>query len=90
MNYDCQSCGACCSIQQAKGPTPWWAQPELDIQICADGTLTRFVCGRCDKFSGKVGMKTSCKVYDKRPKICVEFVEGSEDCLRARKASGIV
>ena len=90
--YDCQSCGACCSHK--------WSWPVLRrdradaIGIPAemmrdDYPLMKTFNNRCAALTGSVGVSTGCSIYMARPAACRAFKSGSALCLEAREAKGI-
>ena len=45
---------------------------------------------RCVALTGKVGCNVGCSIYNHRPAACRAFVPGSQLCLEARHAAGIL
>ncbi|MBI3409873.1 MAG: YkgJ family cysteine cluster protein [Planctomycetes bacterium] len=43
----------------------------------------------CAAFSGSIGSRCTCTIYQDRPTSCRQFEAGSAECLQARRASGI-
>jgi Fe-S-cluster containining protein len=92
-DFDCQSCGACCSYssdwprfsteddaQLARIPEKLVAKGESGMRC--DGA-------RCSALAGEVGKSTSCTIYDIRPDVCRACMPGGDDCLIARRAFGM-
>jgi uncharacterized protein len=89
QEYDCQSCGACCShkwswpILRRDRSDAVGIPPEM---VRTDLPLLKTVDSRCVALDGVVGSCVSCKIYENRPEACRRFVPGSLLCLEARKA----
>ncbi|MHA6686092.1 YkgJ family cysteine cluster protein [Mesorhizobium sp. A556] len=91
--FDCQSCGACCSYSSE------WPRfsMEDDAQleripaklVAVNETGMRCAGTRCSALAGKVGQATSCTIYEIRPDVCRACMPGDGDCLIARKAFGL-
>ncbi len=93
MEYDCQSCGACCSHK--------WSWPVLRRDrsdatgIPADYLRTDYPllktdpCGRCIALRGEVGRGVACAIYEHRPNACRSFQPGSTLCLEARQSQNL-
>ncbi|UIK08408.1 MULTISPECIES: YkgJ family cysteine cluster protein [Neorhizobium] len=89
-DFDCQSCGACCSFSAD------WPRFSMESEAALDLLPARFVAAdeggmrcegsRCSALSGQVGVGTSCMVYDIRPDVCRECLPGDDACLMARDA----
>lgn len=95
-DLDCQSCGACCvvagevavyheemvpkhytrSVRNRMGFAAW----EADFMRA----MARKPDGACAALRGKTGALCSCAIYDRRPKMCREFLPGSAECREAR------
>jgi Fe-S-cluster containining protein len=89
QEFDCQSCGACCSYK--------WSWPVLKKDrsdavkipkemLREDYPLMKTKNSRCVALEGTVGKCVSCKIYNGRPDACRKFLPGSFLCLEARKA----
>jgi Fe-S-cluster containining protein len=92
IEYDCQTCGACCH-----GPQGWVdvdeALDDTPKNLCQDfcgrtrgyrmGAIT-MVDGRCIALHTQSDGGCSCSIYKKRPTSCREFEPGSDGCLEAR------
>lgn len=85
--FDCQSCGACCSFK--------WSWPVLKrdrsdaVNIPKemqreDFPLLKTCKDRCVALNGEVFNNVSCKIYENRPSACRSFEAGSQLCLEAR------
>lgn len=44
----------------------------------------------CSELNGIVGKQVSCNIYDERPKVCKDFISGSESCIRIRNNNGML
>ncbi len=53
------------------------------------GHLCSFACGHCVHLDLSDG-KAVCRVYDARPEACRAFRAGSFECVKARRANGIM
>jgi Fe-S-cluster containining protein len=91
--YDCQSCGACCSHK--------WSWPILrrdrsdaagipEEMVRRDYPLMKTSNNRCTALTGSVGLSVGCSIYADRPAACRAFVAGSALCLEARKGRGML
>ena len=93
--FDCVSCGACCF---SKNPRYLILLPEDKSRVLPadilfesdDNTYVRFEGGHCvslydDGAGGRV-----CGVYEDRPHACRAFRAGSFECLKARRANGLL
>lgn len=92
MQYDCESCGACCAHK--------WSWPVLrrdrsdavgipPAMLRDDYPLMRTEGARCVALRGEVGERCSCAIYEARPLACRNFQPGSMLCLEARTAAGL-
>ncbi|ACI58609.1 YkgJ family cysteine cluster protein [Rhizobium leguminosarum] len=92
-DLDCQTCGACCSFSSDWPRFSTESDAALDLLpprfVAADETGMRCDGSRCAALSGRVGVETSCLVYDIRPVVCRECVPGDAACLMARDAFGL-
>ncbi|MGO4117490.1 YkgJ family cysteine cluster protein [Rhizobium ruizarguesonis] len=89
IDFDCRSCGACCSF------SPTWPRFSTETEAALDLLPARFVAAneqgmrcegaRCSALVGRVGSETSCQVYDLRPDVCRACVPGDGACLTARE-----
>ncbi|MGV4797415.1 YkgJ family cysteine cluster protein [Rhizobium sp. F40D2] len=90
IDFDCRSCGACCSF------SPSWPRFSTETEAALDLLPAHFVAARmrcdgarCSALFGLVGSETSCQVYDLRPDVCRACVPGDGACLTAREFFGI-
>ena len=93
IDFDCRSCGACCSYSST------WPRFSTETEAALDLLPAQFVAAneqgmrcdgaRCSALVGRVGSETSCQVYDLRPDGCRACVPGDGDCLTARAFFGI-
>jgi hypothetical protein len=88
IEFECKSCGACCSFK--------WSWPVLkrdrsdatnipSDMIRTDYPLMKTENNRCIALDGKVGESVCCKVYNDRPNSCRRFEPGSDLCKEARR-----
>jgi uncharacterized protein len=101
MNFDCQSCGACChgldvSLTETE-ESVFRRDPKLEpltqLEAIAPGWEARFMRrdgtnDRCVALS-VLGPRCHCTIYDRRPQLCRELEPGSESCLEARRRAGL-
>lgn len=93
-SFDCVSCGACCFSKNPKylSLLNWDASrnlPEDSLFREGDATYVRFDCGHCTHL--QLGAGTAmCGVYEDRPEACRAFRAGSFECVKARRANGIM
>ncbi|NKJ97981.1 YkgJ family cysteine cluster protein [Rhizobium leguminosarum bv. viciae] len=93
IDFDCRSCGACCSYSST------WPRFSTETEAALDLLPAHFVAAneqgmrcdgaRCSALVGRVGSETSCQVYDLRPDVCRACVPGDGACLTAREFFGI-
>jgi Fe-S-cluster containining protein len=92
VDFDCQSCGACCAYNASWPRFSTETDEELDELprhlVAEDEQGMRCYGDRCAALSGSVGVSTSCTVYDIRPDICRACMPGDGACLEARAAYG--
>ncbi|HEY4202501.1 MAG TPA: YkgJ family cysteine cluster protein [Devosiaceae bacterium] len=92
-DFDCQSCGACCSYSASWPRFSTESDAELDLLpakfVASNLSGMRCEGERCSALEGKVGVKTSCQIYAIRPQVCRTCAPGDDDCLMARKAFGL-
>jgi len=102
IEYNCQTCGACCAFftvpvdsTEQHGPE-WlkrWTQPDSGSRIMR-GTkggngpdTSKRPLNRCIALSGGVGVAVHCALYSsERPQVCPDFRPGCELCNLARSA----
>lgn len=92
-DWDCQSCGACCSYSAE------WPRFTLETDealalippqfVAADERGMRCEDNRCSALAGKVGEHTACQAYAVRPEVCRDCLPGDHACRTARAAYGI-
>jgi Fe-S-cluster containining protein len=93
LTFDCQACGACCSYS-ADWPRFTTESDEalnmVPVQfVAADQRGMRCDDTRCSALFGRVGVKTSCLVYEARPDVCRACSPGDYACIMARSAFGL-
>ncbi|HBH44267.1 MAG TPA: hypothetical protein DDY28_07655 [Hyphomonas atlantica] len=93
-SFDCVSCGACCFSRNPRylSLLPWDAGRSLpaDSLFSEQGqTFVKFECGHCVHLDLSNG-KAACGVYEDRPEACRAFRAGSFECVKARRANGIM
>jgi Fe-S-cluster containining protein len=76
---------------QAKEATPAapGSLPPESLFTEGGNTYVRFACGHCVHLDLSDG-KAVCQVYEDRPEACRAFRAGSFECVRARRANGIM
>jgi Fe-S-cluster containining protein len=103
--YDCQQCGACCTIQGSMPATGYVSlAPEeskrmkrLGLTVVQAAGLsylgTRYRADApypvCVALRGEVGQSCRCNVYENRPRNCRQFEVGSRLCQEAREKAGL-
>ena len=92
--FDCVSCGACCFSRNPRylALLPWDAARALPPEslFAEDGqTYVKFACGHCVHLDLSGG-RAACGVYEDRPEACRAFRAGSFECLKARRANGVM
>lgn len=92
VDFDCQSCGACCAYDASWPRFSTETDEELDELpphfVADDEQGMRCDGDRCSALSGSVGVHTACMVYDIRPDICRSCMPGDGACFEARAAYG--
>lgn len=96
MEYDCQTCGACCSC--FSGVVVYSAEIYKDGKIVNEILHKNVVKNnqssyyrleqdnfRCKHLEGVLGENVSCNIYENRPSVCRQFEPGSKKCIEARK-----
>jgi Fe-S-cluster containining protein len=89
----CRTCGACCSF--ARDWPRFSTEDDADLAripstlIAADLAGMRCEGNRCSALVGKVGVATSCVVYDVRPVVCRACEPGDDACGMARRRFGL-
>jgi Fe-S-cluster containining protein len=89
----CQACGACCAYSSN------WPRFTIEDDAALDLIPAKFVnerlsgmrCDgdRCSALTGKIGVATSCGIYDVRPEVCRTCMPGDVECGMARKRHGL-
>src|SRR5689334_3107658 len=92
-DFNCETCGACCSFSSTRARISTKTDSELDA------ILARFVSegqrgmrcdgNRCSALAGRVGLGTSCLIYELRPDVCRAFVPRDGAYLEARSSFGL-
>jgi Fe-S-cluster containining protein len=89
----CQSCGACCaySANWPRFSTEEDAALDLIPPNLVNAAQSGMRCDgdRCAALAGKIGVATSCTIYDVRPEVCRSCVPGDAECDMARKRHGL-
>ena len=93
-SFDCVTCGACCFSRNPRylSLLNWDADRTLPAESLFtenDATYVRFDCGHCAHLQLGAG-KAVCGVYEDRPEACRAFRAGSFECIKARRANGIL
>lgn len=104
MNYDCQTCGACCVdyfgtegyIQLTSPEKGRMRRLGLPVVMWHGqellGTKAHVGPGGetcCIAFVGEVGGRCACSIHPERPEACRAFESGSEGCRFARQEAGL-
>jgi uncharacterized protein len=89
----CQACGACCAYSQN------WPRFSTEDDAALDLIPAKFVnerqsgmrCDgdRCLALAGRIGVETSCVIYDVRPEVCRTCMPGDAECSVARSKWGL-
>ena len=89
----CQSCGACCAYSSN------WPRFSTEDDAALNLIPEKFVndkqsgmrCDgdRCSALSGRIGVETSCGIYDVRPEVCRTCMPGDAECDMARRKWGL-
>jgi len=99
MSFDCQACGACCTVFRVsfywsettahpQGTVPeQLVTPVSPYHVAMKGTLQSPV--RCVALEGEVGECVSCNIYPSRSSTCHSVEAGDQQCLRARELVGL-
>jgi uncharacterized protein len=99
LEYDCQTCGACCATKTGGGFVPLTEEeaihlPRHTIRWNPTGLFLPLIeqpnkTLQCIALAGEPGIKCSCSVYEHRPAQCIELKPGSNECLKYREEMGI-
>jgi uncharacterized protein len=100
--YDCQSCGLCCStipgepdyvlIHDYELVKILARVPEDYVRTDRDGISALRTCttkgggAACIALRGELGEEVECAIYEHRPEACRNFQAGSTACEMARSA----
>jgi uncharacterized protein len=93
VNFDCQSCGACCAYSAE------WPRFSLEddaalaripeAMVNDQGGGMRCDGDRCTALSGEIGKSTTCTIYAVRPDVCRACMPGDPECVTARARHGL-
>jgi uncharacterized protein len=98
---DCRTCGACCAALPCVGVRP---DEEISAEDCWDVTaqsqngahvtVDRYMRRNAETFActaleGKLGEDVTCRIYERRPRMCHHFEAGSDKCHALRRAYGL-
>ncbi len=100
VSFDCVSCGACCFSrnprylvlfpEDASRNLPQESLFEAEDKYGERQTYMRFEGGRCTQLCDGGQGRRVCGVYEARPEACRAFRAGSFECVKARRANGIL
>jgi uncharacterized protein len=89
----CQACGACCAYSQnwPRFTTEEDAALDLIPHHLVNDSKSGMRChgDRCSALCGRVGVATSCAIYDHRPEVCRVCMPGDAECSLARRRHGL-
>ena len=89
----CQGCGACCatSANWPRFSTEDDAALNLIPEKFVNDKQSGMRCDgdRCSALSGRIGVETSCGIYDVRPEVCRTCMPGDAECDMARRKWGL-
>lgn len=89
-DFDCQTCGACCSYSEDWPRFSLETEADLDRippqYVSADLGGMRCEGNRCAALSGTLGVHVGCQIYAVRPLVCRTCMPGDDECLMARQA----
>jgi Fe-S-cluster containining protein len=93
-SFDCVSCGACCFSRNPRylQLLPWdtaRSLPPESLFTESGCTYVKFEGGHCVHLDLSNG-KAACQAYEDRPEACRAFRAGSFECVKARRANGIM
>ena len=93
-SFDCVSCGACCFSRNPRylQLLPWdtaRSLPPESLFTESGCTYVKFEGGHCVHLDLSKG-KAACQAYEDRPEACRAFRAGSFECVKARRANGIM
>ena len=82
---DCRSCGACC-FGTPRHVRVWGSDyarlgdaAESMVHWTADKAFLKLVISRCEQLEHRAE-GVACRIYDRRPDACREFIRGSAAC----------
>lgn len=84
-HLDCLSCGACCRIFAV--PVEESEVNRLNgryYNLAGSSYMRTNAYGTCEALRTKKDGSCKCSIYDKKPKVCGEFVKGGFQCIGAR------
>jgi Fe-S-cluster containining protein len=89
----CQACGACCAYSSnwPRFTTEDDAALALIPNQFVNDKLSGMRCDgqRCSALAGKIGVATSCQIYQIRPEVCRTCMPGDTECTMARSRRGL-
>ena len=86
--YDCRACGACCHGGQWVPVESTDDTPE-EMTAPGDRFYPAYMRMRCVALAKRAG-RYRCTIYADRPSACRDFEPGSDQCIRARDAIGVI
>jgi Fe-S-cluster containining protein len=94
MNHPCLSCGACCASFRVSfyfgesDSVPGGSVPQQMVEVVTPFLVamrgTNQPQPHCSALIGKVGVSSSCLIYEQRASTCREVEVGDERCITAR------
>lgn len=92
-NFDCRTCGACCSYAADWPRFTLESDDELDYlpPELVRTDLGGMACdgNRCRALAGNIGQWTSCTIHPIRPDVCRACQPGDPECQMARRSHGL-
>lgn len=85
-DFDCKTCGACCTNHQLILVRPG---DNVPFTMMADGHRMRQREGRCIALLGRVGKLVECTIYENRPAVCKALAIDSWACRAIREGCGM-
>jgi len=89
----CQACGACCAYSENWPRFSTEDDAALDLipaeLVNAQGSGMRCGANRCAALAGKIGVFTTCTIYQRRPVVCRTCMPGDAECAMARRKFGL-
>jgi len=99
-HFDCQACGACCAYFRVSF---YWAETDDHPEGHVPSSLTTAISPhhvamrgttikspRCVALKGEIGQSVACSIYEQRSSTCRAFSMGTDECLKARAAHGLI